>query len=98
MKLSIITAALALSLVGAHTAAMAQDNETQVFIGIGSDEPSPESPAAARKEAAAALAQARKDCRKEPGRDEQKSCLDAAREDHDKLMAEANSQAKSDPR
>jgi hypothetical protein len=86
MKRSIVVAALALS--GAVLPALGAQSSTvsQTRITVGSTEPSPERPAAARHEAAAALAQAKRDCRKEPSRDQQHNCLDEARLDYRNLM------------
>jgi hypothetical protein len=87
MKVSIIAAALALGAAVAATPAVAQPGTvTQTRIVVGSTEPSAETPQAARHEAGAALAEARRDCRKEQGREAQESCLADAREDHRRLM------------
>jgi hypothetical protein len=86
-----LTAALAIGL--AVTApALAAPEKTVVgpTITVGSTQPPPETPAAARHEAVAALAQARQACRQEADRESRRACLAAAREDHDKLMAIAN--------
>ena len=92
MKPSILAAALALGVAAAPAVTLAQgSNVVERTITVGSSEPTPESPAAARREAAAALAQAQRDCRKESDRDARKSCLDAARDDYRTLMAEASS-------
>jgi hypothetical protein len=88
MKLSIIAGALCLGFASAG-AALANTTITEPTVTIGSMQPSPESPVIARKEAAAALAQAKQDCRKESGRDAQKSCLGDAREDYNHMMARA---------
>lgn len=58
-------------------------------ITIGSMTPTPESPAIARKEAAAVLAQARQDCPKETGHEAQRSCMTDARNDYHQMMAKA---------
>jgi hypothetical protein len=93
MKVSIIAASLALGLAAAHGTALAQDSTvTESRITVGSTEPTPESPDAARREASAALAQAKRECRKEQGHDAQASCLAAAHEDYRKLMAIAHGQ------
>ena len=91
MKRSILVAALALG--GAALPALAAPSPTviQTRVTVGSTEPSPESPAAARHEAAAALAEAKRECRKEPSRPERQDCLDAARLDYRNLMDTANS-------
>ena len=61
-------------------------------VTVGSMDPGPESPMAARKEAAAALAQAKRDCRTaNRATSAQSSCLAAARDDYRKLMAQAGS-------
>ena len=57
---------------------------------VGPMTPTPESPAIARKEAAAALAEAKRDCRRQPD-SEQKSCLSAAQDDYRSQMANARS-------
>jgi hypothetical protein len=59
-------------------------------VVVGSTTPTPESPAIARKEATAALAQAKRECRRQPG-SEQKSCLGAAQDDYRSQMADARS-------
>lgn len=56
-------------------------------VTIGSEQPSPESPAAARKEAAAAWAQAQQTCRKGADRDARDRCLADARADRDQMLA-----------
>jgi hypothetical protein len=91
MKVSIIV--VSLTLLGATGAALAQGSTTIVepTITVGSTEPTPESPAIARKEAGAALAQAKQECRKEGDRDTQQSCLADARADYDNMMAMATS-------
>jgi hypothetical protein len=87
MKVSIIAAALAVgAAVGAAPAVAQTGTVTQTRIVVGSTEPSPETPQAARHEAGAALAEAKRECRKEQGRDAQQACLAAAREDYRKLM------------
>jgi ubiquitin len=94
MKATIIVAAAAagLTLVGISGAARAQTATiAEPTVTVGSTEPTPESPAIARKEAGAALAQARQDCRKENDRQAQKTCLSAARDDYDQMMAAASS-------
>ncbi len=54
---------------------------------IGGMDPGPQSPEAARKEAAAALAQARAECRRDGTAAGRRTCLADAREDHDRAMA-----------
>ena len=95
MKVSLTAAALALGLAAVQGSALAQSSThgstaSERTITVGSTDPTPESPSAARHEAAAALAQAKRDCRKEQGQDARNDCLAAAREDYRKLMAEAN--------
>ncbi|HSN34573.1 MAG TPA: hypothetical protein VLU41_17910 [Ideonella sp.] len=94
MKLSALAAAAALGLAGLSSAAFAQ-NSTDTSREQLTSEPSAEAPAAARKEAAAAWAQAQKDCRKEQGRDAQRECLRVAKQDRDRLLKEAREGAKS---
>ena len=92
MKATILVAAAGLALFGVTGAATAQTSTiVEPTVTVGSTEPTPESPAIARKEAAAALAQARQDCRKENDREAQKTCLSAARDDYDQMMAAASS-------
>jgi hypothetical protein len=90
MKVTLIAAALGLCLASAESTAQAQPTVTE-HITIGSMNPTPESPAIARKEAAAELAQARYDCRKERDADARKSCMAAARDDCSHMMAMAGS-------
>jgi hypothetical protein len=56
---------------------------------IGSTEPTPEAPAAARREAYAARAQAERDCRSESSADARQGCMAAAQEDFRNTMARA---------
>ena len=56
---------------------------------VGSTEPGPQSPEAARKEAAAAMAEARQRCRLEPDRQSRADCLSDARDDRDQLLQDA---------
>lgn len=93
MRATTIVAAAALALLGIAGSATAQTTRTitDPTITVGSTEPTPESPAIARKEAAAVLAQAREDCRREKDRGAQRSCLSAARDDYDRMMAAASS-------
>lgn len=88
MKIPTIAAAICVGLASVTGAAMAR-TITEPTITIGSMTPTPESPAIARKEAAAVLAQAQRDCPKEPGRDARKSCMASARTDYDHMMAKA---------
>jgi len=89
MKASIVVAALALGAAAAHPAFARADTVTQTRITVGSSEPSPESPSAARHEAAAVLAEAKRDCRAEPNREDRQSCMQAARDDYRNVMATA---------
>ncbi len=92
MKASIIVAAIGLAWLGAAGAAAAETTTIiEPTVTVGSTEPTPESPAIARKEAAAALAQAEHDCRKDQDRAEQKNCLSDARDDYNQMMATATS-------
>ena len=92
MKASIIVAAAGLVWLSAASAATAQTTTiTEPTVTVGSTEPTPESPVIARKEAAAALAQARQDCRKDQDRAAQKNCMSDARDDYDQMMASAAS-------
>lgn len=89
MKTRLPMAALAMcaGLLGAG-GALAQTNMiVEPVITVGSDQPSAQSPAAARKEAAAAWAQAQQDCRKSSSHDARSQCLSDARADHDQMMA-----------
>jgi len=52
--------------------------------------PTPESAADARIEATNSYAEAKAECRRQPGREAQSVCLKQAREDYVKLMARAN--------
>ena len=61
---------------------------TDPTVLVGPLTPTPESPAIARKEATAALAEAKRDCRRQHG-SEQKSCLGAAQDDYRSQMADA---------
>lgn len=89
MKLSSMAAALALGLAASSGGALAQGTKVvETRITVGSMEPGPQSPEAARKEAAAALAQAKSSCRHED-RQAQRACMEAAREDYRNLMETA---------
>jgi len=90
-KLSIVAATLALGFAAGASSLAAAQGKTVVepTVTVGSMDPGPESPAAARKEAAAALAEARRQCRSEPDRTARDDCLAAAREDYRQLMASA---------
>ncbi len=65
-------------------------------IVIGSTEPTPESPQAARNEARSMMAQARQECRKEASRADRESCLANARDDYHDLMNQDQGQAMQD--
>jgi hypothetical protein len=91
MKRSIVVAALALGGAALPALAAPPSAVTQTRITVGSTEPSPETPMAARHEASAALAEAKRDCRKEPSASERQDCLDAARLDYRNLMESAKS-------
>ena len=56
---------------------------------VGSTEPGPQSPEAARQEAWAAMAEARQRCRVETDRQQRADCLSDAREDRDRLLEAA---------
>nr|HET7859834.1 hypothetical protein [Caldimonas sp.] len=86
MKASIVVAALALGVAAIPAVGAQAGKVIEIRQTVGSTEPSPESAAAARHEAAAALAQARHDCREEANRADRQSCLDAARADYRHLM------------
>ncbi len=62
-------------------------------IVVGSTEPSPETATAARHEAAAAMAEARRNCRSEHSRQGREDCLAAARDDYRSLMSTARNGA-----
>jgi hypothetical protein len=53
---------------------------------VGSDVPGPQSPSAARQEAAAAYAENRRACLQEADRSDRRDCLEAARADRDRLL------------
>ena len=93
MKASIIIAAAAgLVWLGAAGTASAQTSSvTEPTITVGSTEPTPESPAIAHKEAAAALAQAKQDCRKQHDHALQENCMADARDDYNQMMAKSTS-------
>jgi hypothetical protein len=89
MKFSMIAAVAVASLASA-AAVTAQQVVVEPTVTVGSTEPTPESPAIARKEAAAALAQAKHDCRKEQDKSAQQSCLTQAHDDYNQMMASAH--------
>jgi hypothetical protein len=92
MKASIVIAAAGLVWLGAAGTASAQTTSvTEPAITVGSTEPTPESPAIAHKEAAAALAQAKQDCRKQHDHASQQNCLSDARDDYNQMMAKTPS-------
>ena len=90
MKIWTIAAAVGLSLSGAVGAATPPATITDPAVIVGSTEPTPESPAIARKEARAALAQAKQSCRHEPDGNAQETCLTQARDDYNHMMAMAD--------
>jgi hypothetical protein len=90
MKTFAVTAAVALASGIACGSALAQQRTVQgPTITIGSTEPSPESPSAARAEAAAVWAEAQQSCRQERDHQARHDCLEAAREDRRQLLHEA---------
>ena len=95
MRTPSIALIVALAAGAAGFAASAADNAPPARVvtlptqRIGSDEPGPQSADAARHEAAAAWAENRRACREETDRNARRECLDAARADHDRLLAEA---------
>ena len=100
MKLSAIMAASALGLAALSSASFAQPSTSSGGSSTGggtvdrsliSGEPSQESPQDMRHEAAAALAEARNECRKEQGRQAQQDCMRAARDDYNHMMSMARS-------
>lgn len=99
MKLSAIMAASALGLAALSSASFAQPSTSSggstsggtVDRSLISGEPSQESPQDMRHEAAAALAEARNECRKEQGRQAQQDCMRAARDDYNHMMSMARS-------
>ncbi len=106
MKLSAFAAVAALCLAGFGGTAYAQQNsnasanssDTNV-IWVGSQEPSaPESAAAARAEAAAALHQARQDCRSEKAGQARNGCMKTAQDDHNNMMRSMQSSNRQAPR
>ena len=101
MKLSAIMAAGVLGLAAVSSASFAQPS-TRSGGGAGSTsgtvdrsliggEPAQQSPQDMRHEAAAALADARNECRKEQGRQAQQDCMRAARDDYNHMMSMARS-------
>ena len=88
-RLPIAVLAMCAGLLGAGGALAQTKTHTIVepVVTVGSEQPSPESPAAARKEAAAAWAQAQQTCRKTAGHEARSQCLADARADHDQMLA-----------
>jgi hypothetical protein len=89
----VITFCLALAAAGtasAQTASAASRNQTVLPTEtIGSTEPTPEAPAAAREEAHAALAEAERACQRESSRDARRDCMTVAHEDYRNTLARA---------
>ena len=84
-----LAAAAALGLAATATPALAQDrHDRQDMRGEQRYDEMRQSPEAARREAAAAYAQAKRDCGRER-QDERRECLRAAKEDYDHQMAGA---------
>jgi len=86
MKMLAVALASALACGGALAQSHAVPGPT---ITVGSTTPSPESPAAARAEAAAVWAQAQQTCHRERDHQARHDCLQAAREDRQRLLDEA---------
>jgi len=90
MKSLAITTAIALASGLACGHALAQQRTVPgPTITIGSMEPTPEVPSAARAEAAAVWTQAQQTCRQERDAQARHDCLQAAREDRRHLLEEA---------
>src|SRR5439155_23662059 len=90
MKRLAISAAIALASGLACGNALAQQRTVPgPTITIGSMDPTPESPSAARAEAAAVWARAQQTCREERDAHARHDCLQAAREDRRQLLEEA---------
>jgi hypothetical protein len=89
----VVTCCLAVAAAGAasaQTAGTFSPNQTVLPTEtIGSTEPTPEAPAAARKEAHAALAQAERACHRESSRDAKRDCMAAAHDDYRNTLARA---------
>jgi hypothetical protein len=89
VKISIIAAALVVGAAAQATPAVAEGNDSQTRIVIGSMEPTRESPQAARHEAGAVLAEAERACAKDHDHGAQQACLKRAHEDYHQQMARA---------
>jgi hypothetical protein len=89
----VVTCCLAVAAAGtvsAQTASTSSPNQTvRPTETIGSTEPTPERPAAARKEAHAALAEAERACHRESSRDARRDCMATAHEDSRNTPARA---------
>jgi hypothetical protein len=90
MKSLAITTAIALAsgLACGHVLAQ-QRTVPGPTITIGSMEPTPEVPSAARAEAAAVWRQAQQTCRQERDAQARRDCLQAARDDRRQLLEQA---------
>lgn len=91
MKLSALAAGIAVCLAGFGGAVYAQqDSNSSNGNGnvswVGSQTPSPESPAAARDEARSMLRQSTQECKREHGMQAQKDCMKSAHEDYSGMM------------
>jgi hypothetical protein len=89
VKISIIAVALVVGVAAQATPAVAAGNVSQSRIVVGSMEPTRESPQAARHEAAAVLADAKRDCAKDHDRSARQACLARAHDDYHQLMEQA---------
>ncbi len=83
-----LAAAAAFGLAATTGPALAQDRHDHDQRDDRGFDEMRQSPESARREAAAAYAQAKRDCARER-HDERKECLRAAKEDYDHEMAEA---------
>jgi hypothetical protein len=95
MKVLLSAIALAMGAGSPILASAASDASPATIVTlpterIGSDVPGPQSPSAAREEAAAAWAENRRACREEADRQARQECLEAAREDRDRLLEYAS--------
>jgi hypothetical protein len=84
----VTAAALGLAVVATPVLGQDRDDHDQGMRREHRDDEMRQSAEAARREAAAAYAQAKRDCGRER-HDERKECLRAAKEDYDHQMAEA---------
>lgn len=98
MKISTLVTIACFGLAGVAGSAVAQTVIDEPTVTIGSTEPTAEAPAIARREAGAAWAQARQQCRRQADRDERQSCIADARRDYDDMMATAKSDSMNDSR